>query len=137
MVELREPLERSEEFLPSRVGTAPTPLAERILTEVQLLHRKVDMLERLSVGRPLGIIRLSESCDLPVHKVRYVLHLLERQGAVQPSAEGAVVTDLAASYWVRLDSHLDTILAELQQLKQIVVEHRNRVSARRSGPWVR
>ncbi|EQD77152.1 hypothetical protein B1B_01221 [mine drainage metagenome] len=55
-------------------------LGERIASELELLVRNVDVLQRLSGKSPIGIIRLSEALNLPIHKVRYSLHLLEREG---------------------------------------------------------
>ena len=76
----------------------PVQLADRIEGELVLLARNVDILERLSQSPPTGIIRLSEALRLPIHKTRYSLHLLEREGVIQPSADGAVVTDGAREF---------------------------------------
>ena len=70
-------------------------LVDRIEEELDLLARNVDILEKLAKSPPTGIIRLSEALHLPIHKTRYSLHLLEREGVIQPSADGAVVTDKA------------------------------------------
>src|SRR5580658_663502 len=82
-------------------------LVERITGELDLLSRNVDILERLAGNTPMGIIRLSEAMHLPIHKVRYSLHLLEREGVIQPSADGAVVTDKTKEFWAELDQSLD------------------------------
>ena len=110
-----------------------THLGDRIASELELLRRKVELLERLSNGPPIGIIRLSETVNLPVHKVRYTLHLLEREGVIQPSADGAVVTDLAATYWVRLEHALERMTEQIEFLRQRVADHRNHAPARRKG----
>lgn len=113
--------------------TRGTRLSMRITGELELMRRKVELLERLSSGPPMGIIRLSEVVQLPVHKVRYTLHLLERDGVVQPSADGAVVTDLAANYWARLSVALDKMTEQIAYLKERVAEHRVSPPARRKG----
>ena len=59
-----------------------TQLVDRIASELDLLSRNVEILERLGDKNPLGIIRLSEALRLPIHKVRYSLHLLEREGVI-------------------------------------------------------
>jgi predicted transcriptional regulator len=94
-----------------------TILVDRILAELELLARNVDILERLSENHPMGIIRLSEALKLPIHKVRYSLHLLERQGVIEPSAEGAVVTEKAKEFWRDLDRSLDQMSDIIQHLK--------------------
>ncbi len=93
-------------------------LGERIASELELLARNVDVLQRLSGKSPIGIIRLSEALNLPIHKVRYSLHLLEREGVVQPSADGAVVTDQTVQYWESLHTSLDRMTTLIQQLKE-------------------
>jgi predicted transcriptional regulator len=95
-----------------------TILVDRILAELELLARNVDILERLSDNHPMGIIRLSEALRLPIHKVRYSLHLLERQGVIEPSAEGAVVTEAAKEFWRDLDRSLDQMSVIIAHLKE-------------------
>jgi predicted transcriptional regulator len=95
-----------------------TPLADRILAELELLARNVDILERLSDNHPMGIIRLSEALKLPIHKVRYSLHLLERQGVIEPSAEGAVVTERAQEYLRDMERSLDRMAEITRHLKE-------------------
>lgn len=131
MAEVKPPMPSLDE--PTDNSGGGTHLGDRIANELELLRRKVELLERLSTGPPMGIIRLSETVNLPVHKVRYTLHLLEREGVVQPSADGAVVTDAAATYWLRLEHALDRMTEQIQFLKQRVVDHKNHPPARRKG----
>jgi len=113
--------------------TDSAQLVARIEEELDLLVRNVDILERLTKSPPTGIIRLSEALHLPIHKTRYSLHLLEREGVIQPSADGAVVTDKAREYWANLDSSLDRITELIQHLKQRATEHVVRSPSGRKG----
>jgi predicted transcriptional regulator len=108
-----------------------TQLVDRIASELDLLARNVDILERLSGSPPMGIIRLSEALKLPIHKVRYSLHLLEREGVIQPSADGAVVTDRAREFWNSLDVSLDRMTGLIQHLKERAADYRARAGARK------
>jgi predicted transcriptional regulator len=108
-----------------------TQLVDRIGSELDLLARNVDILERLSSSPPMGIIRLSEALHLPIHKVRYSLHLLEREGVIQPSADGAVVTDRAKEFWSALDSSLDRMTGLIQHLKERAAEYKGRTAGRK------
>ena len=107
-------------------------LVDRIASELELLSRNVDILERLAGKPPMGIIRLSEMLKLPIHKVRYSLHLLEREGVIQPSADGAVVTDRTREYWESLDQSLDRMGTLLQHLRERTAEHRSRPPPRKA-----
>jgi predicted transcriptional regulator len=95
------------------------------------LARNVDIVGRLSGSPPMGIIRLSEALHLPIHKVRYSLHLLEREGVIQPSADGAVVTDKAREFWASLDRSLDQMAATIQHLKERAAETKARPPGRK------
>lgn len=113
------------------VGGEGTHLVDRIASELDLLARNVDVLEQLSGKPPMGIIRLSEALHLPIHKVRYSLHLLEREGVIQPSADGAVVTDKAREFWATLDRSLDRMSGLIQHLKERAAATKGRPSNRK------
>ena len=110
-----------------------TQLVTRIEEELDLLARNVDILEKLSKSPPTGIIRLSEALHLPIHKTRYSLHLLEREGVIQPSSDGAVVTDKAKEFWANLNESLDRMTAIVEHLKTRAAEHEDRTPAGRKG----
>ncbi len=110
-----------------------TQLVTRIEEELDLLARNVDILEKLSKSPPTGIIRLSEALHLPIHKTRYSLHLLEREGVIQPSSDGAVVTDKAQEFWASLNASLDRMATVVQHLRARAAEHESRPPASRKG----
>jgi predicted transcriptional regulator len=111
----------------------PVHLVERIEEELDLLARNVDILEKLASSPPIGIIRLSEALRLPIHKTRYSLHLLEREGVIQPSADGAVITDKSMEFWANLSESLARMNAIIEHLKSRAVEHENRPPPSRKG----
>jgi predicted transcriptional regulator len=114
-------------------GEEPVHLVERIEEELDLLARNVDILEKLANSPPIGIIRLSEALRLPIHKTRYSLHLLEREGVIQPSADGAVITDKSKEFWANLNQSLDRMTAVIEHLRKRAVEHENRPPSSRKG----
>lgn len=114
-------------------GEEPVHLVERIEEELDLLARNVDILEKLANSPPIGIIRLSEALRLPIHKTRYSLHLLEREGVIQPSADGAVITDKSKEFWANLNQSLERMSAVIEHLKRRAVEHENRPPLSRKG----
>ncbi|MGA9839658.1 MAG: hypothetical protein WBF81_03355 [Thermoplasmata archaeon] len=114
-------------------GADGAQLVDRIEEELDLLARNVDIVEKLSKSPPTGIIRLSEALHLPIHKTRYSLHLLEREGVIQPSADGAVVTDKAREFWTKLDASLNRMAALVQHLRERAAEHESRPPPGRKG----
>lgn len=124
--------ERSDLAVSGSAGDG-VQLVDRIVDELDLLSRNVDIVEKLSKSPPTGIIRLSEALHLPIHKTRYSLHLLEREGVIQPSADGAVVTDKAREFWANLDKSLDRMTELVRQLKERAAEHDAHPTAGRKG----
>ena len=122
------PRDEEPEPTPASEGTQ---LVDRITSELELLARNVDIVERLSGKPPMGIIRLSEALKLPIHKVRYSLHLLEREGVIQPSTDGAVVTDKAREFWQSLDTSLDRMNTLILHLKERAAEYQSRSAGRK------
>ena len=110
---------------------SPAQLVDRIEEELELLARNVDILEKLAKSPPTGIIRLSEALGLPIHKTRYSLHLLEREGVIQPSADGAVVTDRAREFWSSLNHSLERMTELIQHLRARAAEHQHPTPGRK------
>ena len=105
-----------------RAGEAPrtvrrSALTSKIEAEVKLLQRHVAMLKAIMVNQPIGIIRLAELLNFPQHKVRYSLRILEQEGLIKPSPEGAVTTD-------KLEEFLDYLKGVLDSMSTTVVELR-------------
>jgi predicted transcriptional regulator len=92
-------------------------LTSKIEAEIRLLQRHVAMLKAIMENQPIGIIRLSELLNFPQHKVRYSLRILEQEGLIKPSPEGAVTTD-------RLEEFLDYLKGVLDSMSTTVVELR-------------
>jgi len=118
---------------PAEGASDAAQLVNRIEEELDLLVRNVDILEKLAKSPPIGIIRLSEALHLPIHKTRYSLHLLEREGVIQPSADGAVVTEKAREFWADLNRSLERMQELIQHLKQRAAEHEARAPPGRKG----
>jgi len=67
-------------------------LTSVIETELDILKRHVNVLKTLEKNQPMGIIKLSELTGYPQHMVRYSLRILEQDGLIEPSPQGAVTT---------------------------------------------
>jgi predicted transcriptional regulator len=88
-------------------------LTKKIESEIDLLQRHVIILNTLIEHEPIGIIRLSEQLGIPQHKVRYSMRILEAEGLINPSSEGAVTTE-------RLDTFFEELVDVLMQLDSTV-----------------
>ena len=92
-------------------------MIDKLVDELELLERHILMLKITKENQPVGIIRLSEILDIPKHKVRYSLRLLEKEGLISPSTEGARVTDKYDEYMDKVSSELDGIVKMVERLK--------------------
>lgn len=72
--------------------TAKDPV-DSLYETLELLERHISMLRTVKENQPVGLIRLSEMTGIPKHKVRYSLKIMEQQGIVVATPEGATVSD--------------------------------------------
>ena len=84
-------------------------LTSVIETELDILKRHVHVLKTLTKNQPMGIIKLSEFTGYPQHMVRYSLRILEQDGLIEPSPQGAVTTEDVSKTMVLLKKTLENI----------------------------
>ena len=94
-------------------------IMEKMTSELELIERHVMMLRATKDNQPIGIIRLSEILDIPKHKVRYSLRLLENEGLISPSTEGAKVTDKYDQFMADVERSLNDLRERVEQLRSI------------------
>jgi predicted transcriptional regulator len=93
-------------------------VVDKLIGELSLLERHITMLKVTKANQPIGIIRLSEILNVPKHKVRYSLRLLEQEGLISPSTDGAMVTDKYDAYMAETSEKLDKIVETVERLKK-------------------
>ncbi len=84
-------------------------LTEKIEGEIDLLKRHVEMLIAIKKSEPIGIIRLSELMKCPQHKVRYSLRILEQEGLIEPTPDGAKIAENVDNFLTDLEKTLDVM----------------------------
>lgn len=67
-------------------------LFSEIEDSLETLRRHISVIKTLLMEQPMGIIRISQETNLPEHKIRYSLRILERDSIISPSKEGAILT---------------------------------------------
>jgi predicted transcriptional regulator len=85
--------------------------------EVDLIERHINMLKFTKDNQPIGITRLSEALSIPKHKVRYSLRLLEKDGLIVATPDGAVVSDKYREFMDGLESRLDGLISRIEDVK--------------------
>ncbi len=90
-------------------------LTRRVRNELELLKRHIIVLKKVMDSGPIGIMKLSLETGIPQHLVRYSLRVLEQQGLIAPSTQGAVATKSAGEAYSQLKS-------ELEEIKEMTLE---------------
>ena len=96
---------------------ADKKMIDKIDDDLELLARHIKMLRALRENEPIGIIRLSEVTELPKHKIRYSLRLLEKDGVISPSPEGARTTDSYESYMTEVRTYISKLKKTAEALE--------------------
>ena len=68
---------------------------------------------------PIGIMKLSIETGMPDHLVRYSLRVLEQQGLIEPSTQGAVATKSANEAYSGFREELEKIGEMTEDIKII------------------
>ena len=93
-------------------------LTSVIETELEILKRHIFVLKTLQDKQPMGIIKLSELTKYPQHMVRYSLRILEQDGLIEPSPQGAVTTGEVKNTMSLLKKTLQNISKSADELKK-------------------
>ncbi len=81
------------------------------MEELEVLERTVDILIAVEREQPIGIIKLSAMLDIPEHKVRYSLRMLQKEGIIKATPEGGVISPHHENF----KEHLREILNEMEE----------------------
>jgi predicted transcriptional regulator len=105
--------------------TSSDSLKKSVLTkgfreEVELLSRHIRMLQFVQKHGPIGIIRLGQLLGTPKHKVRYSLRILEKEGYIRPSTQGAMATEKIAVFFDSVQGLLGDVQKEIETLKDVL-----------------
>ena len=90
---------------------------DRMEEEIELLNRHIEMLRVTKEFQPIGIIRLSEILSMPKHKVRYSLRLLEKEGLIVATSDGAMVSEKYYRFTEELSGKLDDLISLLEKAR--------------------
>jgi len=87
-------------------------LFDQAYTELELIDRHIRVLKFVAERGPIGILKLAEETGLQAHKIRYSLRILEQNGLIKPSPQGAVAGD-------RLEEFMETADLEFEEIKRL------------------
>jgi predicted transcriptional regulator len=93
-------------------------MLKKMRDEIELLSRHIDVARAVADHQPIGIMKLAEQLDLPSHRIRYSLHVLEQLGYIRASPDGAVATALTEDLFANLNDDLDELIRLLGLMKR-------------------
>ncbi|MCL4344791.1 MAG: ArsR family transcriptional regulator [Candidatus Thermoplasmatota archaeon] len=89
--------------------TQESNLFKELKETLEPVKRHIRIIEALMNDQPAGIIKISQSTGMPDHKIRYSLRILEKDGIITPSKDGAILTP-------EFIENKDRILAEAKEI---------------------
>lgn len=87
-----------------------------ITEEFELLERHIMILKTVKVNQPVGLVKLSEITEIPKHKVRYSLKLLEQEGIIRATPKGAVVTERYDAFLKNISEYVKGLYSKVEDL---------------------
>ncbi|WP_193571736.1 winged helix-turn-helix transcriptional regulator [Haloarcula sp. JP-L23] len=93
---------------------------ERLANQVEKESRDLAILEVVIEQGPIGIVRLSEETDIPEHKVRYSLRMLEDDELINPTPQGAIPADDIDQRVAAINQGIDDLVDRLEELEGLI-----------------
>ena len=84
-------------------------LTEKVHNELEILSRHLKVFEAVKSNQPIGIVRLSQLTGLDEHEVRHSLSVLEDEGVIKPTPQGAVINGDIREYALKIAEDLDEV----------------------------
>jgi predicted transcriptional regulator len=93
-------------------------MLEKLKSEIERMGRHIRVAKAVADHQPIGIMKLSELLDLPSHRIRYSLRILEQMGYIRATPAGAIATPLAVEFLKNMESDIDEIIRILDSMKR-------------------
>jgi predicted transcriptional regulator len=87
-------------------------------SEIALRHLKV--LEFVKKNQPIGIFKLAELMNVPKHKIRYSLRILEHSGIIEPTQYGAVLREDSEKILENMKREIKELGKCINRLDQVI-----------------
>lgn len=92
----------------------------KLLMETEIVIRHLQVLKMVMEKQPIGIFKLSDLLNMPKHRVRYSLRILEQSGIIVPTQYGAMVKDEGYAKIENLKTEIEKIKEMVKQIEEII-----------------
>jgi predicted transcriptional regulator len=94
----------------------------KLRQEAEIALRHLEVLEVVKENQPIGIFKLAEIMNMPKHKIRYSLRILEQSGIIEPTQYGAIIKDDSDKIFENLKKEIEEISEYVNKLNKIIQE---------------
>lgn len=94
-------------------------MIQRLARQLGKEERDLQVLEAVIDHQPIGITRIAVETDIDEHKARYSLRMLEEDGLVEPTPQGAVTAENIDAEIADINEGLDHLVERMGGLKDI------------------
>ena len=91
-------------------------MIDRLTEQVAKEARDLRILQAVIDHHPIGIVRISNETGIPEHKVRYSLRMLENDGFIDPTQQGAVPAEDIGERVGDINAGLDELAERVDSL---------------------
>ncbi|MEM4472447.1 MAG: hypothetical protein QXR27_02520 [Archaeoglobaceae archaeon] len=92
----------------------------KLQSEAEIVIRHLEVLKAVMEKQPIGIFKLSDLLNMPKHRVRYSLRVLEQSGIIVPTQYGAMIKDEGYSKIENLKSEIEKIKELISKIEEMV-----------------
>lgn len=92
----------------------------KLKNEAEIALRHLSVLKVVLEKQPIGIFKLSEILNMPKHKVRYSLRVLEQSGIIAPTHQGAVIRENGHKKIEELKKEIEEVKKILNEIEEII-----------------
>ncbi|KUJ94480.1 MAG: hypothetical protein XD40_0253 [Archaeoglobus fulgidus] len=85
----------------------------KLKAEAEIVLRHLEVLKTVMEKQPVGIFKLSDILNMPKHRIRYSLRVLEQSGIIVPTHYGAMVRDEGYD-------KIEEMKGELKEIKELI-----------------
>ncbi len=94
-------------------------LIDEVQEELSLLKRHLGVLKIVKEKGPIGMGEISKNNEIPKHKVRYSLRILEKENLIEPTREGAITKNID-SFTEDFLEKIENESSKLEKIKEII-----------------
>ena len=92
-------------------------MIQRLAKQLEKEERDLEILAAVIENQPIGIVRLSNETGIDEHKVRYSLRMLENDGLIEPTPDGAVAAADIGDQAAGINEGLDGLIAKIRTVQ--------------------